>query len=204
MRHPRVGRSAERVLLELRSGAKTVEELAAALAVTPNAVRTQLASLEAVGSVHPISRRRTSSKPAAVYGITPRGQEAFAAAYSPVLRELMKTAERTLPPRQFDALVNETGKQMAAAVGPAPRTTDRRVRQLVATLNALGGAATSRRTGRGFVIESSGCPISAVTADVSAACRILRAMVTAYVERPTTICCVADGRHPRCCFRIDS
>src|SRR6266699_6463619 len=73
----------------LRRTSRTVEELAQALDLTDNAVRAQLATLERDGLVHQHGKRRSSSKPASVYDLTPAAEELFSKAYGPVLRQLL-------------------------------------------------------------------------------------------------------------------
>src|SRR6266487_4983351 len=77
-----------RIVTLLRRSSHTVEELAQALDLTDNAVRAHLATLERDGLVHQHGKRRSSSKPASVYDLTPAAEELFSKAYGPVLRQL--------------------------------------------------------------------------------------------------------------------
>src|SRR5947209_6909672 len=91
-RNPRFFASTRgKMILLLRRASRTVEELAEALELTDNAVRAQLALLERDGLVQQRGSRRGSSKPAAVYEITPAAEDLFPKAYGPVLRQLLET-----------------------------------------------------------------------------------------------------------------
>src|SRR6476660_2145838 len=91
-----------RVLRLLREGAWTVEDLAASLQLTDNAVRFHLAALEREGTARKegILRKPGVGQPAALYSLTPAAEDAFSRAYAPVLgatlaelREDMSTAQ---------------------------------------------------------------------------------------------------------------
>src|SRR5436853_3932762 len=80
----------------LRRASRTVEELAQALDLTDNAVRAQLAALERDGLAHQSGWRRSSSKPASVYTLTPEAEELFPKAYGPVLHQLLEELNERL------------------------------------------------------------------------------------------------------------
>ena len=73
-----------KIVTMLRRASRTVEELAEALDLTDNAVRTQLAALERDGWVQQSGKRRSSSKPASLYTLTPAAEELFPKAYGPL------------------------------------------------------------------------------------------------------------------------
>src|SRR5207237_2724021 len=64
---------ARRVLAHLRRGPMTVEELAKAMRITPNAVRNQLHKLRAANLLIRTGTRPGASKPSGVYAITIEG-----------------------------------------------------------------------------------------------------------------------------------
>jgi predicted ArsR family transcriptional regulator len=81
-----------RVIELLRGGRKTVDELAAALGLTDNAVRMHLAGLERAGLVRAEGVRRSgmAGKPATIYEIAPEAEPGFSRAYAPVLATLVE------------------------------------------------------------------------------------------------------------------
>jgi predicted ArsR family transcriptional regulator len=84
----------------LRGGQRSVDELAAELGLTDNAVRAHLVILMREQLVVAVGVRREGvvGKPASVYAIAPAAQPLFSRAYSPLLAALL--AERIrLPTR---------------------------------------------------------------------------------------------------------
>src|SRR5436189_4171855 len=74
-----------RIVTLLRRNNRTVEELAQELALTDNAVRAHLATLERDGIVQQRGARRGSGKPSYIYELTPEAEYLFPKAYGPVL-----------------------------------------------------------------------------------------------------------------------
>ena len=81
--------AAGRIMALLRRGGMTVDELAAALGLSGNAVRPQLAVLERDGLVERAELRRGASRPAQVYVLSREAELLFSHAYIPVLTELL-------------------------------------------------------------------------------------------------------------------
>src|SRR2546429_1867476 len=102
-RNPRFFASTRgKIVTLLRRTSRTVEELAQALDLTDNAVRAQLATLERDGLVQQHGRRRSSSKPASVYDLTPAAEELFSKAYGPVLRQLLDELNERMTAEEVD------------------------------------------------------------------------------------------------------
>src|SRR5215210_9438667 len=76
-----------RIVALLRRASRTVDELAAALDLTDNAVRAHLATLERDGLVEQRGVRRGRGKPAYAYDLTSEAEALFPKAYEPVLRQ---------------------------------------------------------------------------------------------------------------------
>ena len=70
-----------RLILLMRRGSRTVNELAAVLGLTENAVRTQLDRLERDGLVHPSGTRPGTRKPNITYDLTPGAEVAVVATF---------------------------------------------------------------------------------------------------------------------------
>ena len=58
--------------------------------------------------------RRGPSKPALVYVLTPDAERLFQKAYVPVLRQLLDTLARRLPPEALEEVLLATGRSLAA------------------------------------------------------------------------------------------
>ena len=69
----------------LRRGEATVNELAEALSLTDNAVRSHLSTLERDGLVRQSGKRTATRKPEALYSLTPEAGQLFPKAYDLLL-----------------------------------------------------------------------------------------------------------------------
>jgi predicted ArsR family transcriptional regulator len=190
----------------LRRGAKTVEELAAALQLSDNAVRNHLSTLERDLLIQQTGVRRSpgAGKPALVYELHPDAEPLFSKAYPPVLATLVETVVSTCPPDQSEQLLRELGHRLAAQVGGQPTgDLEHRVRTAAAVLIALGGDAEVSRTDRGLSIRGSGCPLSAAVSRQPALCRAVETLVAEISGAGARTKC-EHGERPRCCFEIAS
>src|SRR5262245_48538578 len=122
-----------RIIALLRRSPRTVEELAAELGVTDNAVRAQLTVMEREGVVHATGVRHTGAvgKPATLYAIPPKAAALFSTAYAPTLRALLGALESRLSDEELEELFKDVGRRLAGAGAgesdtPAQRRSDHR------------------------------------------------------------------------------
>src|SRR5262249_29422805 len=113
------GEARGRIIALLRRGERTVDELAAELGVTDNAVRPHLELLEREGVVAQARVRRDGAvgKPATVYAIASDAHGHLSAAYAPVLTALVSALRDHMPRRDLDALYRDAGRRLAAEQG---------------------------------------------------------------------------------------
>jgi predicted ArsR family transcriptional regulator len=191
-----------RVVALLRTAARTVDELAAALGVTGNAVRAHLATLERDGLVEPRGVRRGVSKPAVAYGLTAEAERLFPKAYEPVLRELVAVLGAELGEEAASSLLRETGRRLAAGRGTGGGLRDR-LKAAVTVLGELGGAASVEERGCQTFIRGRSCPLAGAVADDQhpRVCVLAEALVAELVGVPVRACCEL-GERPRCCFEV--
>ena len=199
-----LGSTRGRIVSLLRRSERTVNELADDLGLTDNAVRTHLASLERDGLVVLKGVRRGVGKPAHLYALTPEAETLFPRAYGLVLRTLLDTLRRSLPPEQADALVAETGRRLAAGLPRPGGGLEARAEAAVAVLAELGGLAEARVDGGAVTIRGFGCPLrEAVDDDHPAVCRLAAVLLSEVVGYDVEECCDRDGS-PSCRFRFGS
>jgi predicted ArsR family transcriptional regulator len=192
-----------KVLAQLRDGPKTIDELANDLRLTPNAVRTQVRKLVAAHLAEPSGRRPGVSKPSVLYAITLDGEIQFSTLYLPVLSQFLRVAEGHCAGKQLGTLMSATGRTLATRY-PKPRgSTEQKAHAAAKLLGSFGGLPSVKRTNGHFIIRSKSCPLSVLTVEHPAACRILQSLISEYIDRPTRICCVR-GEDPRCCFEISA
>jgi len=188
----------------LRRSGRTVDELAKALDLTNNGVRTHLATLERDGVAHQRGSVRPGSgggKPAYVYELTPEAEDLFPKAYEPVLRYLLDGLSEGLGPKKSEALLRNVGRRIAEGRGAPDDGVRARLEEAVAVLNELGGLAELEEHDKGFVIRGYGCPLAAVTPSHPEVCRMAEALISELASVPVHEHC-DRGAKPRCCFEV--
>lgn len=192
------------VVAMLRRSPLTVDDLARALALTDNAVRAHLTTLERDGIVRASGVRRTeqAGKPATVYELTPDAEALFSRAYAPVLAAVLEEVVAQLPPEQSGAFLDSVGRRLAASVMPPPGVSlEARVHVAVGVLEGLGGAVELEDRDGAPVIRGCGCPLSAVVAGRPETCRLVEALLSEVVGAKVRQRC-NHGERPSCCFEL--
>ena len=191
-----------RIIALLRRGASTVEELAAALGVTDNAVRAHLQRLEDEGVVRATGSRQGpgAGKPATTYQVATEAEASLSSAYAPVLTALLQALAERTPPEELDALMREVGRRLGPAQ-PKGGSLDSRVRAAAALLSSLGSELDVERTPDGYLLRGFACPLAAAVRGESSACRAVEELVGAVVGAPVRECCDRSGG-ARCRFEI--
>jgi predicted ArsR family transcriptional regulator len=193
-----------RVLAALRAGARTVNDLAAGLGVTDNAVRGHLAALERGGLVRASGAVRTgvAGKPAVEYEATLRADVALSRAYAPALEALVAILAARLSGPALHAAFRDAGRRLATpARRPASLTACAATVRSV--LTELGGAVRVTRARSHVDIQAEGCPLATAVAHVPATCTIVESMLETQTGRPVQQRC-AHGARPSCAFRISA
>jgi predicted ArsR family transcriptional regulator len=192
-----------RVVTLLRRSAQTVNDLAAKLELTDNAVRLHLSALERDGLVEPHgTRSEWTGKPAVVYRTTPEAEKLYPKPYALVLSELLAALEAHRPADELSALMRAIGAGLGAGATRATGDPKQGLTRAAEVLNELGGMAEVVEEEDGSLrLQGYGCPLSEVTADHPAACQLAEALVSEIAGVPVEECC-ERGERPRCAFRI--
>ncbi|HYY14851.1 MAG TPA: ArsR family transcriptional regulator [Chthoniobacterales bacterium] len=193
-----------RILALLRVEHRTVSDLAAAVHLTPNAVRAHLLSLERDRLVQPRGTRRGIRKPHVAYGLTPEAEHIFPKAYGPLLNQFVAAVSRRLPPRALRGVMREVGAAIAADHLPRLENRSRRerIKAAVDLFSDLGGSAVFDQIGaKQFIHGRNGCPLAAVAASHPEACLIVESMISKIIGATAKKCC-EYGEVPRCCFQL--
>src|SRR5205814_6968503 len=131
------------ILTLLRTENRTVNELAATLHLTDNAVRAHLVSLERDGLVQQHGTRPGKRKPHAAYGLSTEAEHVFPKAYGPLLAHFMMVLSNRLTAPVLRATMREVGRAIAA--GHIERWKGRgrreRIKAALDLLHDLGGMA---------------------------------------------------------------
>lgn len=192
-----------RIILLLRRGSRTVNELAGELALTNNAVRTHLTSLERDGLVHSSGTRPGPRKPHVTYDLTPEAGRLFPRVYHALLDHLLGAMKERIPAAEVEAAVRGAGERLAAAYRPAESalTLRGRVEQAVAVLEMLGGLPEPEQSDGRHAIRSFDCPVAQVAAHHPEVCRLMETFLAALVGAPVRQHCQTRPV-PRCYFEI--
>ena len=192
-----------KILDLLRAGEQTVNELAAALKLTDNAVRAHLLSLERDGLIHQSGTQPGFRKPHATYALTPEAEQIFPKAYGVLLDLILIVISRQLSPKELRAAMREVGKRVADNHMGAVRGKSRNQRIEVALriLKELGGSATFEESEGKHFICGNGCPLAAATSRHPEACLIAESLLSQIVGVPVKEHCIHGGT-PSCRFEI--
>lgn len=186
----------------LRRATLSVEELAAAIGVTDNAVRAQITALERDGVVRQSGVRRDGGvgKPATLYELAPTAATTFSAAYAPMLAAVLAEARERLSPAQLRALLRGAGHRLAGE-SAAHGTFDDRVKAACGLLGDLGADAELRKTADGYELSGFGCPLGAAVEQCPETCRAVEQLLADVTGGHVREAC--DHREPpRCTFHI--
>lgn len=192
-----------RIVARLRRGPAAIDELAALLGITPNGVRSHLATLEREGWIRPEGERRPAGpgKPAVLYGLAPETEALLSNAYRPLLLAILAVLAEHERSARLDSLLREAGDRLAQTLrtaGPATGTTAERA---VRVLALLGGTAEAE-TRRGRVtIRGGGCPVGEAVAVTPAVCQAVAAVLAGALGVPVRDACDRAGR-PSCRFEL--
>ena len=193
------------VLVLLCRRPQTVNDLAAHLKLTDNAVRAQLQRLQRDGYVgRSGSRRRGVRKPHDEYELTPQGHELFPRAYEPVLQSLIDVLSERLPPQRWRELLFEAGhrllgRQAGKLRGRTPR---QRLAQILHQLNGSGlGIELTEGAGR-TLLRTCSCPVTSITAAHPQVCDVFAAVLAALLGVDVRQCCERSDDLQQCRFEI--
>ena len=194
-----------RIVTLLQRGPLTVDDVAAKLRLTVNAVRVQITAMERDGVVQRAGQRPGATRPSSIFELTPEVEQLLSRAYIPFLTQLVRVFANGLPQDQVEAFFREAGKGVAEELAlRRPASGDLRTRVKIAsdTFNEELGAITHVEENTGFVIRGQGCPLAAVTGKHPAVCRAMESLIAQIVAVPVSECCDRSDR-PKCCFRIE-
>jgi predicted ArsR family transcriptional regulator len=195
-----------RIVEILRRGSRTVDELAAELGITDNAVRLHLGVLERDGVIRSRGVRREGAvgKPATIYDVAPDADPLFSNAYLPFLSTLLAALGDRMSVRELRALMRDVGQRLAAGVKSGDGDFAARAELASKVLNELGGLTTieSDANGRSVSISGCGCPLSIAVGERQEVCVAVQTMLAELTDAEVKETCDRSGERPRCCFQL--
>ncbi len=194
-----------RIIALLRGSSCTVNELAEAVDLTANAVRTHLATLERDGLVRQSGQRPGLRKPHFSYELTPEAEQLFPKSYGTILTQLLEVIDERLPAQQAEELLREVGHRLAAGLPVAAPGDgmEQRLKIVVEVFRELGGLAEIEESDGQYFIRGDSCPLATVSAHHPQICRMAETLVSDIVQAPVKEHC-KHGESPQCCFHIET
>jgi len=192
-----------RLISLLRRDTRTVDEMASELHLTDNAVRAHLAALERDGYVRQSGVRRGGGvgKPAYAYELTSEAEQLFPKPYVTVLNTLLAALEGRMTHNEVEALLRETGRQIAREYPPGTGDSRTRLEAATSALNQLGGLATVEEQRGTSRICGYDCPLASLVPDHPEVCHLAESFVSEVAGTPVRERCQRDGK-PQCRFEL--
>jgi len=192
-----------RILDLLRAKEQTVNDLAAALGLTDNAVRAHLLSLERDELIRQSGTQPGFRKPHATYALTPEAEQVFPKAYGVLLDLLLIVISKQLSPKELGAAMREVGRKVADnhLLEVKGKSRRQRIETALRILKDLGGSAKFEESEGKDFIRGNGCPLAAATARHPEACLIAEALLAQVIGAPVKEHCI-HGAAPSCRFEI--
>ena len=192
-----------RIIALLRRKGHTVDELAQALDLTHNAIRSQLSTLERDGLVQPKGTRRGGTKPAIIYSLTSRSERLFPKAYELALRHHVALLLEQFGPEETQEMLRAVGRRIAQEQGTALRDGDAqsRVARSVQVLNSLGGLMEVEEHGHTINVCGYSCPLGAVSVTHRQVCKLVEALLEELVGMPVRERC-EQSEDVACWFEV--
>lgn len=191
------------VVQVLRRREATVNELAASLGLTGNAVRSHLATLERDGLVRQAGKRPGVRKPEVLYALTQDAEQLFPKAYHLLLNQLLEVLGKQLSPDQIAAILREVGRSLAVDTVPpqGERRFRERLEKALDALKDLGGLAELQETEEAFVIRGYSCPLAASVREHPEVCQLAEALLSEIIGVAVQERCERNGV-THCVFQV--
>jgi predicted ArsR family transcriptional regulator len=198
------GTTRGQIVALLRRTQQTVDDLAARLGLTDNAVRAHLLRLERDGLVRQKGLRRGERRPALLYELTPQADALFPKAYAPVLSKVLEVLGEDRSADEGRRLLEESGRRLAAGRPPVTGGPEERLQDAAEVLSALGGLAEVEAQPDGsLLLRGFSCPLSDLVVDHPELCTLAEALVCEVSGLAAQEQCDrTPGEPPRCRFEV--
>jgi predicted ArsR family transcriptional regulator len=183
----------------MRRSALTANEIASKLGLTHNAIRVHLASLQHAGLVRQGGFRRSGTRPAVVYELTPGADSVLSRAYIPFVAQLLVVLGEQMSKSKLDELMRTVGQRLAAESPRLHGDLQQRVEAASVLLNELGSLTDIEKRSRGFIIRGHGCMLAEAVHGRPEVCRAIESLLAELLKVPVLECCYRN-EHPSCCF----
>lgn len=186
----------------LRAAPKSVGQLATALGITLNAVRSQLAVLERDGLVQIMGERRSLRRPSLIYGLTSEAERTLSRAYVPTLKAILKTLSSREDPAGLEELLREAGRKLADELGRPSGSLQTRIAKTLDALKDLGGAVDAEEAEGKLILRGHGCLLAEAVKVETLTCKCMQTLLAELTGAEVEERCEHGETH-RCVFVID-
>lgn len=193
-----------RIVVLLRTQDRTVRELADALDLTRNAIRSQLSKLESDDLAEVVDRRPTERKPENVYGLTDKAEQLFPKAYDEILGTLLSVLSETSA--DLSGLLREVAARLARPHTPhrLEDTVRDRLERAKQVLEDMGGLPVIEESDDAYRLEGMSCPLAALVDEHGEiACDMACALIEELTDLPIEQRCQTTGACPQCAFVVE-
>lgn len=192
-----------RIIVLLRGSKQTVSDLAQALDVSDNTVRTHLASLERDGLVQQSGWKASSRKPHHEYELTTEAEQLFPKSLGLIFNQFITVLNEQFSAEDAEKLFAEVAKRLAAETAEKVKTSslDERAQAGVDLVSALGGLAKVKKQGGHLLIEGASCPVASIACEHQQVCQMLAHLISEITQVPVEEKCVR-GEKLQCNFEI--
>ena len=192
------------IVLLLRDSNKTVNELAAALNLTDNAVRAHLLSLERDRLVLQSGLVKGFRKPQFAYGLTDEARHLFPKSYDSLFNQLLDVLKNRLSAGALKDVLYEVGRKIGNKNSSAAEASlASRLDNTLQALEELGGAAKLVTEDGKTYIKSESCPFADAVAEHPEVCQLTKSVIEEIVGKPVKEICSRQPL-PQCCFEINT
>ena len=186
----------------LRKGGLTVNDLAAELGLTDNAVRAHLLTLERDGLVQQQGTVKGFRKPHYVYALSDNARDLFPRPYGVLFNRLLSSLKEALSRAAFLGRLREVGSSIGAENSSNGNSTpEDRIENALAAIESLGGAAEVANENGQTVIRSSGCPFAEAVEEHPEVCKVTESMLSKILHADVEEICDRTGA-PKCRFVV--
>ncbi len=191
------------IVLLLRNSNKTVNELAAELNLTDNAVRAHLLTLERDRLVLQSGSVKGFRKPQFTYALTAEARHLFPKSYDSLFNQLLDVLKNRLSAASLKDVLYEVGHRIGKRNSSESEVDiDMRLDKTLQALEELGGAAQIVKKEGKILIKSESCPFADAVKEHPEVCQLAESMIKEIVGKPVKEMCNRQEL-PQCCFEIN-
>ena len=194
-----------KLLLENKAGL-SIDEIAAALNISRNAVQQHFVALERDGYIQASVLNKTAGRPVRSYVLTAAGINSFPKQYAWFSELILTDMKKEMGSEAFQRYLHELGSRLSQSLLPqfTGKQIDERIEELVKIMDGLGfttshtvDSATHERT-----IEACNCIYHDLAQKHEEICEFDRALMSSLLDkRIDHVECMAKGGGV-CCFKI--